>query len=120
TWMPIFFWLLDTAIVNSYLVYQIAAARSTMTQVMFRLDLVWDLIKLANDKEKGNETQRKTRNQVREESMIPDPPPRKHCITKSHNLDPARLTPGDHFLKYQEKREACIWCHYLGKIGRIE
>src|SRR3954451_18246919 len=29
TWMPLFFWLLDTAIINSYLICKIARAGST-------------------------------------------------------------------------------------------
>ena len=45
TWMPIFFWLLDTAIINSYLI-----AGSKEEHIDFRLNLAWGLIELANKK----------------------------------------------------------------------
>ena len=62
--MPLFFWLLDVAIVNSYLVHQ--KAGSTTDQLSFRLGLAWDLVKLANDYEFERGTQRRTRKQQKD------------------------------------------------------
>src|SRR3954453_13744681 len=42
TWMPLFFWLLDTAIINSYLI--IKQSNTNISQKDFRIQLVWDLI----------------------------------------------------------------------------
>jgi hypothetical protein len=43
TWMPLFFWLLDTAIVNSYLILK--KSGKNINHKDFRLQLLWDLIK---------------------------------------------------------------------------
>ena len=43
TWMPLFFWLLDTAIINSYLILK--KSNINITHKDFRIQLVWDLIK---------------------------------------------------------------------------
>jgi hypothetical protein len=46
-WMPIFFWLLDTAIINAYQI--VRTMGSMQEQKEFRNELVWDLINFAND-----------------------------------------------------------------------
>jgi Transposase IS4 len=46
-WMPLFFWLLDTAIINAYRIARTFG--STQEQKDFRLELVWDLINIANN-----------------------------------------------------------------------
>lgn len=60
-WMPLFFWLLDVAIINSHLASTASGSNLTPTldHATFRLELAWDLIKLANEKEKNqNPTQK--------------------------------------------------------------
>ena len=45
TWMPLFFWILDIALVNSY---KLAGLNGwTKSQVDFRKELVWSLIRIA-------------------------------------------------------------------------
>ncbi|GES98581.1 hypothetical protein RCL_jg5468.t1 [Rhizophagus clarus] len=44
TWMPLFFWLLDTALINSYLILKKINA-NVNHQKDFRMQLAWDLIK---------------------------------------------------------------------------
>jgi len=44
TWMPLFFWLLDTAIINSYLILKKSGIN--ISHKDFRIQLVWDLIKV--------------------------------------------------------------------------
>ena len=41
-WMPLFFWLLDTALVNSYLLAKLRGWKGT--QIEFRNKLLWGLI----------------------------------------------------------------------------
>jgi hypothetical protein len=51
TWMPLFFWLLDTAIINSYLVLK--NINENINQKDFRMQLIQDLIKAGlEEKEK--------------------------------------------------------------------
>lgn len=55
TWMPLFFWLLDTAIINSYLIFK--KKDVNIKHKDFRLELVWDLIKAGlEEKEKKPNT----------------------------------------------------------------
>ncbi|CAG8826567.1 19583_t:CDS:1, partial [Cetraspora pellucida] len=42
TWMPLFFWLLDTSIVNSYLIFK--KNGNIINHKNFRIHLVWELI----------------------------------------------------------------------------
>jgi len=44
TWMSLFFWLLDTAIINSYLILKKSGIN--ISHKDFRIQLVWDLIKV--------------------------------------------------------------------------
>src|SRR5438477_55219 len=59
TWMPLFFWLLDTAIINSYLILK--KINTNISQKDFRLQIVWDLIE---ESLKESEKKPHTRNQV--------------------------------------------------------
>src|SRR5436305_9466172 len=61
TWMPLFFWLLDTALVNSYLILK--KINTNISQKDFRLQIVWDLIE---ESLKESEKKPHTRNQVDE------------------------------------------------------
>src|SRR5581483_6156183 len=44
TWVPLFFWLLDTTIINSYLILK-QSSSTNISHKDFRMQLVWDLIK---------------------------------------------------------------------------
>jgi hypothetical protein len=98
-WMPLFFWLLDTAIVNAYRISRTLG--STQDHKEFRHELVWSLIDYAND---SGESQQRT-NSSKEAKR-----PR---ITKNFELSDQRLIPGDHFAVWREQREACRWCTWL-------
>ena len=115
-WMPLFYWLLDTAIINSHLAYK--AAGSKMEHSTFRLELAWSLIKLACERER--EIHQKKRKREEEQDQPPNLLPKKPLITKSHKPSPTRFTSDSHLPIYQEKRKACAWCRYEGRIGRIE
>ena len=49
--MPLFFWLIDTAIINSYLVLK--QSNQNINQKDFRIQLVWDLIKVEMEEKEG-------------------------------------------------------------------
>jgi len=83
----------------------------------FRLELTWELIQLAIDKDAGKEDQRKTRNS---QTQLDIPPSKPNVTKTSYNLDPSRLLPGHHLPGHQEKREACLWCRHRAKLGLIE
>ncbi|CAG8829212.1 21645_t:CDS:1 [Cetraspora pellucida] len=46
-WMPLFFWLLNMAIINAYRI--IITSELTKEHKEFHLKLVWDLVNFAND-----------------------------------------------------------------------
>jgi len=50
TWMSLFFWLLDTAIINSYLILK--KSDVNISHKDFRIQLVWDLIKAGLEENK--------------------------------------------------------------------
>jgi hypothetical protein len=111
TWMPLFFWLLDTAVVNSYLVCKAAGLK--MSHSEFRLKLVWDLIGLAYEKEKEKESRRQTHKRTHQDDQLPSPPSssKKPRVTKnSYDLAPSRLLPGNHLPKFQENHCHSIAC----------
>ena len=62
TWMSLFFWLLDTAIINSYLILK--KSDVNISHKDFRIQLVWDLIKAGLEENKPHIPQ--TWNQIDE------------------------------------------------------
>ncbi|RUP43357.1 hypothetical protein BC936DRAFT_137299 [Jimgerdemannia flammicorona] len=120
TWVPLFFWLLDIAIVNSFLLYKKAKASDEITHSAFRLQLAWDLINLASSMQL--EIQHKmTRKRVRQQEDDEQPLSKNPRVTKnSTDFSPSRLILGDqHLPKFQDQRQACIWCRILSKAGQI-
>ena len=127
-WFPLFFWLLDTAIVNSYLVCKTAGSKADHNDS--RLELAWDLIKMAREMEKGK---RNLRRHADADEELPEPPPdlpsdpdlsdmprARHRVTKhSEDLNPSRLLPGNHFPTFEDKCMACVWCRIQAKAGKI-
>jgi Transposase IS4 len=101
-WMPLFFWLLDIALVNSFILARLK--NQTKSPVAFRRRLLWELINMANGEE---------------EIAIPIQPPRKKIrITKKSTADDlpaARLKNGKHFPLYNPQRKTCVWCNFKAK-----
>ena len=104
TWMPLFFWLLDTVLVNCHLLSKLKGG--IHSQVEFRQELLWSLIRIAKEKE---------------ETAIPTQPnPRQARITKNfttNDLPAARLQLGNHFPIYNTQRKTCVWCSLKCKDG---
>ncbi|CAG8660293.1 6911_t:CDS:2, partial [Paraglomus brasilianum] len=86
-WMPLFFWLLDTAIINTYRIAR--TLESAKEQKEFRHELVWDLIDLAND---TSEIQLRSgsKRELRKETRKSTKRPR---VTKNFELSNQRFTP---------------------------
>jgi len=98
-WMPLFFWLLDIVLVNSF---QLAKLKGwSGSQVAFREELLWGLVKITEEEEEE------------EVDIQAQPSLKKIRITKNSTLDslPAvRLKLGNHFPIHNSDRRTCIWC----------
>ena len=112
-WMPLFFWLLDTAIINAYRI--VRTLGSTQEQKEFRHELVWDLVNLAND---VSEVQLRN-GSIREGKEITNKETKRQKVTKNFELSNKRLLSGNHFVEWRERREACQWCTWLASKKKI-
>jgi hypothetical protein len=108
TWMPLFFWLLDTAIINCFIICK--ELKLCVDHKSLRLQLVRDLIKDAT----GNPFKRTTRSDdqdpIEEQTAI-----KKYRVTDSFELPLIRFVGNNHFPEHKERRDACLWCRYMYK-----
>ena len=117
TWIPLFFWLLDTSIINSYLIFK--KSGKNISHKDFRIELIWDLIK--SGLEEDNSIKKpNTRSQVDKltqkfKFVEVDPLKKQQYVTTKTELSPVRLIVGNHFPEWREERSSCIWCKYLNK-----
>jgi hypothetical protein len=112
--MPLFFWLLDTAIVNSYLILK--KSGENIEHKEFRLQLVWDLIKEGLEEEEKQHTRSYVDELTNKFEFIQvEPPKRYQYVTSDFELSLERLSSGGHFPVWREARSSCIWCKYLTK-----
>jgi hypothetical protein len=96
TWMPLFFWLLDTAIVNSYLILK--KSGENIEHKEFRLQLVWDLIKEGLEEEEKQHTRSYVDELTNKFEFIQvEPPKRYQYVTSDFELSLERLSSGGHF-----------------------
>ncbi|CAB4476133.1 unnamed protein product [Rhizophagus irregularis] len=105
-WMPLFFWLLDTALVNSYLILK--KVNTNINHKDFRLQIVWDLIE---ESLKESEKKLYTRNQVDKltnqfKFIYIDP---QQYVTAKYELPIIRLFPEGHYPEWRETRSSCVW-----------
>lgn len=107
TWLPLFFWMLDTVLVNCVIIYR-KVTNSNISSKDFRITLAWELIRDALGDGKKNESQE-----------LQAPSKRKRIIVnKNFELPLTRLLGGDHLVEWRQKREACVYCHYLAQYGK--
>lgn len=116
TWMPLFFWLLDTAIINSYLILKKSGIN--ISHKDFRIQLVWDLIKAGLEENELHIPH--TRSQIDEltkqfKFIEVDPSKKQQYVTKNFELPLKRLSSDDHLPEWREARSSCVWCKYLTK-----
>lgn len=108
--MPLFFWLLDTTTVNSYLIFK--KSGKNISHKDFRLQLVWDLIKSSMEENKPNIWSNIEELIQKIKFIEVDPLKKNQYIIIKFELSPLRLTPNRHL---KEERSSCMWCEYLNK-----
>ena len=107
TWYPMFFWALDTAIINSFIIFRDLTTSSTpqtLDHKDFRLQAAWALI-LQGWCEMGKSTAHKT----------PTPVSKKPKYSPSTTLPPIRHLPGPHLPVHSGSRSDCFLCKWHRK-----
>jgi len=132
-WLPIFFWLLDTTIINAHLIAQQAIphpSRSAMYlqyHSYFQTRLAWNLV-LSGFATLNPSFARQIQTEINPYARS------RHCpgatplgnttearragyAGKNYHLPPTRFTPGSHSLQPTGKHSSssCIFCRYLSK-----
>jgi hypothetical protein len=102
TWMPLFFWLLDTAIVNAHIIGRMLGL--DIPHLDFRDRLVWNLINKARASESPIHLKHKMDERARPE-------------TKRIRTDD-RSSEGLHLAIYEKKRGLCIQCRSEGNQNK--
>ena len=113
-WMPIFFWILDTTIINSYLIAR--KRRSLLTHREFRSSLVWGLIDSVHTASK------KQRRRLEKEDGVDrdDASLWKHPrVSKSFTISDDRFTDDNHFPVTRKQRASCTLCSYKYQTKQI-
>ncbi|OAQ22384.1 hypothetical protein K457DRAFT_1825532 [Linnemannia elongata AG-77] len=113
TWMPLFFWILDTTIVNSYRIYK--AQGGTVPHKDFRIALAWALVS------EGNASTHIPK--IRHHHKQQEAHAHSHklqYVTKSRNeLSPPRfVNKGDHCPEKIDDgtRPNCILCRHKATV----
>lgn len=114
TWMPLFFWIFDTTIINCYRIYTVRGG--TFTHKEFRIKLAWDLVRTAAQSIYNSDQRKRSREyqQTTRKKSI-----KKKSVTKKRpELPPIRLIPGDHFpLPVTDgSRLCCFFCRFMYTI----
>ena len=103
TWFPIFFWALDTALINSYIAFSDSKA---IAHKEFRLEVAWDLILEGERDGKEEDRTPKTRQPV-----TLHPVKQVQYIGKKSVLPPGRGA-GAHLPEVVSSKEECWLCRY--------
>src|SRR6266508_1133994 len=112
--MPLFFWLLDTAIVNAYRITRTLG--SVQENKEFCYELVWDLIELEKDTKEiylRNCSKKEIRKEPKKETRRPK-------VTKNFELSNQRFVPENHFAEWREQRESCQWYTWLASKKNLD
>ncbi|KAF9118467.1 hypothetical protein BG015_006603, partial [Linnemannia schmuckeri] len=107
TWMPLFFWILDTTIINAYLIHQ--AQGGTLSHKEFRIEVAWALI---HEGTKGASSQQKRTRQHHEDPTKKKKEYSSPYVTEKTELPSCRFQPGPHVPKKIEGRPKCFLCRY--------
>lgn len=103
-WMPLFFWILDTVIVNCYLIAR--EKGSLLTHREFRQTLVWELIRAVHQRNKS------MRSDVDQEDEGARKRTQREKVTKHFQLPDFRFAPGIHYPEWRATRATCQWCSW--------
>jgi hypothetical protein len=131
-WFPLFLWLLDTAVINAYIMRSIHLYRKTPkgSHREFRLCLIQQLQELAQAEEMNLEItitragakrarSGSTQQPEKEEETVKSNRPDSYVTKHHHSLDPARFSSGPHLPSYVDNRLNCVWCAVQDKIQGI-
>lgn len=126
-WMPISFWLLDTTLINCYLLarecYPGERAYNKNNRWKWHEDLAWDLVL------EGYSELNPSRSHALQNN-IPCQPNGRHCpnvcplgntqlsrqsgyVTKNYQLPICRLQGGKHLLERSGRQRLCVFCRFL-------
>lgn len=125
-WFPLFLWLLDTAVINAYIMKTVYLKNGNVkgNHRNFRLDLVQELQSLAFSEERAHEfhitrsgVQRTRPAPFQDIGNLPSRElKRQSYVTKNHHtLDPARFYSGNHLPSFVENQLECVWCKAMAK-----
>ena len=115
TWFPIFFWLLDTALINSFIMY--SDLDKSLEHKEFRIQVAWSLIL-------SSAGTREVRKKSTATALQPPNPATnytkpQHYITKGSNL--AFPSPdGEHLPVQLEGKRRCIFCRWQLAQGKAQ
>lgn len=102
-WMPMFFWIMDTVVVNCYLIAR--AKGSLLTHREFRQTLVWELISAVHQRNKSMRDVDQEEERARKRTQ-------KKKVTKHFQLPDSRFAPGVHYPEWRAARATCQWCSW--------
>lgn len=111
TWMPLFFWILDTTVVNAYRIHMLQ--KGSLSHKEFRIQLAWSLIR-EGARNQQNTSQSKW---TRAHGASQQSHTKKVYITDSHSdLPVIRFAPGNHIPMYLDKRTNCFFCRFNATV----
>jgi len=109
TWLPLFFWLLDTSIINSYLIYKIKHEKK-VSHKEFRIKILCNLIKTAFEQPQSTRETCSSKEKQQKFSK------KQNYITKNYDLPLGRLIEAKHLPIYNKRNLSCEYCKILNKI----
>jgi len=134
-WFPLFFWLLDTAVINCYLLAQEPESWTSLGASpphesywshhgFFRTRLAWNLVlegfRSLHPQQRFtiSLSESATSNRHSQAGIFPrgnnSQSRRRGYVGKNYELDPRRKSPGNHQIEHGRKR-LCLFCRYLTK-----
>lgn len=103
-WMPLFFWILDTVIVNCYLIAW--EKGSLLTHREFQQILVWELIRAVHQRNKS------MCSDIDQEDEGARKRTQREKVTKHFQLPNFRFAPGVHYPEWWATWATCQWCSW--------
>jgi len=126
-WMPLFFWLLDTTVINAYIIahelYPTHQAYKKDLRWKWHEDLAWELVKEGYYELNPEHARYRETNPHASPngSSCPGSIPtgnshesrRKGYVSKYYELSVCRKQPVKHALQHAGKERLCVFCRYL-------
>jgi len=121
-WYPLYYWILETALINSLIIYRdlLANKESTVEHFDFRLSIVPDLLQAGSQSMMKSSScvpasQKITRPALAIQSSLPPLPTR--LVTKHTPLPLCQNVPGMHSPLWMESRVDCFLCRWKRSQG---